>query len=539
MNEKEIEIYHTILTNIDAQLSSSKNLKETIDCIKKIKTDLKDKQIPKECRDFITNIIKDSQKHTQHLDISNHIITGIRNERKKYDQDYFDNIFNGDQNSLNENLEQVKSFFETIQDDDPNYYSEAINKILKSFKNIPVVLNLKHTYGKQYKANKQQNEYIQKAHEALNEILQKSNDQELELTKVQSNKKEYCLRHMDRMLFNGFISANKSVPYNIDGDLSASEAINLLSNTERFKNNNNAKAIIEILKNTLQEDSIKTKDKNKRIKTYPELIRRVCYKYKVFTDSDKKLEELKIYFTHPINKKPDIHYQKNKKLRNYMNNRKLVECFNLKKIDFEPGYRDKYLEQIEKTPAYVKAICNSTERHLLTFCENNNINTDIIYAGFSALKHRINYETNEAEPIPSSHIEIYKWLKKLNKCCSNDTSKKLLSIELHHDKERIEFSNNPNQNISNFIFTLSISKDILLELTKNIKELYGKNINEAKYQETIQQIESLDKNLKIPDIHSQIYHACDLEIICKEKNKEQSYNYFITPKTNGKHILPP
>ncbi len=524
LNPTEIKAYHSLLSQLEDPFLDCKNKEQLELTIQRQLANIKEyNELSPNCKKFVSDILTSQTDKDDVNKATNFIINEIRKERKKYDQKYFDSLFNGELDSF-ENFEQATDFFETLQENDPSYYDEAISKLLKSFKNLPKVLNLKHNYGKQYKANHQQLEYIKEAHSTLNKIIiSQETEPSLSLEMVQTTPKDYCLRHMDRMLFNGFISANKYIPSNVS-KLSAKESIKLLEETPRYKNNSNAQTIIAILKKTMQQY-------NNTIKTYPELIKKVCYTYIKYIGKEHDLDTFKINFILTNNKN-----ETNKKNKcNY----KLLECFNLNDqyLTLEQGYRDKHIEKIEKSPYYVGEICYAVERHLLTFCENNNIDPKIVYAGFSAIKYETNKDGSLEEKL-CSHREIYDWLKNLK----NKTSDKIFSISLHHDKKRIDFSNSPNEDSENFILTTTISKEILLKFVENIRKFHGSNLNTEELEKSINQIKNImsqtdtsnnannpdnQANKEIPDIHSQIFHACDLEII----SNNQSYNFFITPKT--------
>ena len=235
----------------------------------------------------------------------------------------------------------------------------------------------------------------------------------------------------------------------------------------------------------------------------------------------------------------DFEYRTNDKFANFYAN--ITQHF-LSKLN--PGTKYKYREKIEKNDEKIALICNGIEKYLLTNCEKYKFNKNVIYAAFAS--HKLD-EKNKIHP--NYHRKIYHWLTNQLKInipndYNNGTHREdMFTASLHHDKARIYSDLSPNKDETNFILTLiPPAKLNFVDIYERfVKYLSTEALNDETINKSIlaSEQQKIDKARANPqeqpqtyDVHTDIFHGADLNIIAEDSDKSKYLQFILTPNTD-------
>ena len=457
MKEKELQVYHTALTNFENYIIGSPTLSPTtilenlikdtqnspsLDNYPKIKKDLI-KQLQSQmtaCK--VMGKINPSQA-TQNL------IKNIRKKRKPLDSLYIETLINSSPSNQKEAINSAKSFFALVKEQDPFYYDEILYTTLEHFKNIPTKLNLKEDEHKTYTVTPQEFNIIKNTQKFINQIVAGYQIEEKE-----NPEKPYPIRFLDRTLFDGYIKTAPHVDLNSPTTFPTSqEAIDMLENEQqkggKYENDGNAKIITELLKSYMQSN-------NQEQTPFPILINKLIKKYNI--QEEYKFKKKHKNSTKQYKQKTKIKFQTIQRDMwgefSYDTNQSFQDLYvSITKKHFsrlKPGLKYQYRQQIESTPQNLALLCEQTEALLLNECQKYGLDKDVILTTFGSMKLTADNKVN-----PNCYKQIYHWLTSAPK-----NKKALFVASLHHDKERVNTSINANNAKNNFILALAPKENI-------------------------------------------------------------------------------
>ena len=209
----------------------------------------------------------------------------------------------------------------------------------------------------------------------------------------------------------------------------------------------------------------------------------------------------------------------------------------------ERSIKHQYLQYIlhesKDATAYRNAICDAVENCLVNFCDANDLNSDIVIAAFGRLKYDENGNINQAG---YNHLYNILFESPTKRKDENNNGKSrnfgpLFHTEVHHDRERIMFSNKPNTK-DNFILTINANKDlgyaVAYEKLLNLLELLSyDHMNNENLENALKDYEFYKRCRKKKDpfsFHNDILHGADVSISLLYNGASKNVlHYFITP----------
>ena len=533
MTDREVEIYHSVLYNIESYILESG--KDILKILKAIDTDLSKnedlKTHPK--KDSLCKIIKDKLNYIQtirpdkdphiQLPYKRDILEAIRNERKPLDQRYLEQLINPCHSNDKEALEQAKAFAKTIKESDPKYYNTFIYRAASAFRKLPNILKLTNSYDNQYFGSKESVDTIKKAKDRFNYII---TDYKLEHT--QRKKVNYAIRYINRTLFSGFIN-RKEKPKNPqitfkDIASSSEQSIKLLKE-QLQENNDNAKILITCLEYVMKEEKLEKSP-------FPILINTLVDKLTLTTKNKTSVP----FFIKDKNLKKETIYIPNSTLTGFYR-RALRELEPLSRpLSLKPGIKYRDFLEVDKDPSYLPRICDATRKTLINLCKQYDIDESIVHITFN------DFIFDKKGNIKEGYEKtLFNWLTTHNlrdekgslKDEKNEYYGPLFVKSKHHDKEQINFSEAPNSDPKNLILTLPLNSkaklkiifDNLIDFVKHSRPDDKELINALnKEKEKTQKL--ADKT--VTDIHDDILHGGNLEIT-PQKDSEMTDHFYLTP----------
>lgn len=528
---KEYIVYHTALINIIDNINSIKPKQDMIECLTQIRNEVTQNDDMKPYPRVIEHIEEQFNKHIKTIQIyRNHnrdltnleygssIIAGVKKERRRFDEDFFNDIISN--KHIDKDL--AKNFIDLIKEDEPEYYDTAIAGLLKSFKELPQTVQTELTEKGETSPTKIAQEKCKRlaqAQEAINDILE-----DFEILSIQRTRKDPTITWLDRAVFSGIVSNITERDNEKFDETPASECLKNMQ--QDYEKNNkdgkdNALDLIKILKFHMEKENLQNKP-------FPEFIRSFFTSIKEKTGYKKDCITFQTKYdrsTHSLIKdaKGNNIYLSNPIWRDYC--KKIGIPYNeYKRISFSSGLKNSFKTQLEEL--YMKDLCTSAEVYLTNIFEANKLDTNVVTAAFSYKKYDTDkwQQTGELKEYPNWEKQVFSFLTK--------GANPIFAVEIHHDREQIAMSDTPN-NINNFVLTLVPNENLTVEdinekLIKTISAFTtAGNVDHKMFDNAKKSVENLVHKPKLINVHDEILHGASCNV--RHPNGETTY-FFLCPK---------
>ncbi len=514
LSEEEILEYHTALFLLEGVLL---DICHGDDISKVVKDFLKNTSFSNsKCPQNILSILLQAEKQISNksLPTEDHaeiLRKSIHLERQKYDKDYFSIILKGD----TDKLKDAREFIETLKEEDTFDYNITLATLFSCFKELA----------------QEKTETIERARKAINFVID-----DYKIEKVENKNKSWAERYFDRLLFHGSLcQIEETSPTKKKTPISASFAAKIAPESsikclqklqEKYNNPDvpeyqNAQNLLTIFNHVMTENHME-------YKPFPLLINKVYHELARGSDTIPFLVvSTDLYGKQILDSNRMPKYVANDVWENYCLRKRLP----YKKMG--PGLKHLHKQELLSNTNFRNAICNEIEWYLIDFCDKNGLNSDVVKAVFGLHKK---YDT-QGNLTQSYYDEMYRYLFKTPfKDDRGRSHKALFHAEMHHDRERIAFSPNPNQR-SEMILTINPNKDlgfnaIYTQLLRSIEHLTPN----SEFEKIMATYQAQKSNLPTFNFHQDILHGGDFN--SRDDVSQKTLSYFVTPeRPDGRHFI--
>ena len=510
LSEYDAMVYHTVLTDLEGMLlnvSGKNNLAVVLSDYQKV---VADSVSNPDLKAFIGKNLNKFKKAVEtykgeydNYTMADWMIRGIRRERKKYDRIYFYSLLKRG----NPDLGQAREFMETIRESDPAYYNAAYAVLLECFKDFS-----SNVFRESIVSREERIETVERARGVINSL----ND-DFEILVVDEREKPYEYRIMDRVLFDGMLSYKAK-----EETLPAYKCLNNLERrycARKSDVSKNARVVIDVFKYVMKKYNLEEVP-------FSVLNNKVCEEL----EKDVAIDGSREFFV-------VLHGEDGKAKKKQNNKLAWIEPLQFYCADhgipypkegMDRGLKYTYRKSIESNPDNKQAFCEAMEAYLVDFCDRNSdyFDSRVITAAFARKKF-----------YPQSEDDLYSFLTKDS--VTDADGKKLGQMflkELHHDRERIGFSNNPNDSTENFILTFAVSSKVGEKKIYDycVRLLRDKGwLAKEQADDLLQQASSFEGAQF--NIHDQILHGADVKMHYFDGQQKHKVMYYLTPVRPKEH----